>query len=67
MYFFISEVKVSLQMDKFPGNDLAEMPIFSHHGYEKWGLQFLQKSDIGRRIDHLFAFFWTSEIEHFDS
>ena len=33
MYFFISKVKISLQMDKFPGNDLAEMPIFSHHAY----------------------------------
>ena len=31
MYFFISKVKISLQMDKFPGNDLAKMPIFSHH------------------------------------
>ena len=28
MYFFISKVKISLQMDKFPGNDLAKMPIF---------------------------------------
>ena len=32
MYFFISKVKISLQMDKFPSNDLAKMPIFSHHG-----------------------------------
>ena len=32
MYFFISKVKISLQLDKFPGNDLAKMPIFSHHG-----------------------------------
>ena len=31
MYFFISKVKISLQMDKFPGNDLAKMPIFSYH------------------------------------
>ena len=33
MYFFISKVKISLQMVKFPGNDLAKMPIFSHHEY----------------------------------
>ena len=34
---------------------------------EEWGLQFSQKSDIWRRIDHLFVYFWTSEIGHFDS
>ena len=34
-YFFISKVKISLQMDKFPGNDLAKMPIFSHYAYSK--------------------------------
>ena len=32
MYFFISKVKISLEMVKFPGNDLAKVPIFSHHG-----------------------------------
>ena len=31
MYFFISKVKISFQMVKFPSNDLAKMPIFSHH------------------------------------
>ena len=29
MYFFIAKVKISLQMVKFPGNDLAKLPIFS--------------------------------------
>ena len=28
MYFFISKVNISLQMVKFPGNDIAKMPIF---------------------------------------
>ena len=33
-------VKISLQMDKFPGNDLAKMPIFSHHAYLfNWNLR----------------------------
>ena len=31
MYFFISKVKISLEMVKFPGNDLAKVPIFPHH------------------------------------
>ena len=33
MYFFILKVKISLQMVKFPGNDLAKMPTFSHQAY----------------------------------
>ena len=28
---------------------------------------FYRNQTLGRRIDHLFVFFWTSEIEHFDS
>ena len=31
MYFFISKVKISLQMSKFPGNQVSEFRIFSRH------------------------------------
>ena len=30
MYFFISKLKISLQIVKFPYNDLAKFPSFSH-------------------------------------
>ena len=43
MFFFISEVKIiSLQMSKFPGNQVPEFLIFSRHDlkiinyFEKW-------------------------------
>ena len=35
-----------------------------------WGVMiaiFTENQTLGRRIDHLFVFCWTSEIEHFDS
>ena len=31
MFFFISEIKIPLQMSKFPGNQVPECPIFSRH------------------------------------
>ena len=42
MLFFISEVKISLQISKFPGNQVPEFPIFSRYDlkiinyFEKW-------------------------------
>ena len=31
MYYLIQKVKISLQMAKFPGNDIPKFPIFSNH------------------------------------
>ena len=33
MYFFNQKVKISLQVAKFPGNDIPKFPLFSSHGY----------------------------------
>ena len=32
MYFFILKAEVSLQMAKFPGNEIPKLPTFSRHG-----------------------------------
>ena len=31
MYFFMSKVKISLQVVKFPTNLITRLPFFSHH------------------------------------
>ena len=44
MLFFISEVKISLQISKFPGNKVPEFPIFSRHEFSK--LSTILKNDL---------------------
>ena len=38
MFFFISEVKIPLQMSKFPGNQVPECPIFFQAWYQNYQL-----------------------------
>ena len=33
MYFFVSNSYISLQMTKFPGNQVPQFPTFSSHAY----------------------------------
>ena len=41
---------------------------FTNGGGMIWrDCNFYRNQTLGRRIDHLFVFFWTSEIRHFDS
>ena len=49
MYFFILEVKISLQMSKFPGNQVPEFLIFSRHGGHPVDSSGLESSHTGEQ------------------